>query len=197
MKLTLKSLCIAAIMVITAGNISAQDLKSVLGSVAKNVIGDKLTTASSIIGTWTYTGPECMFESDQLLAKAGGEVTAKEVEKKLESIYKKAGMNSCKYIFNEDGTYSYTVKGKTVSGTYTFDDNAKTIAMKSKLGLKSTAYVTVTGNSMSLVFNADKLMSVIKAATGAISNLGSTTSAIDGIAKSYDGLKLGFELKKQ
>ena len=50
----------------------AQDLKSVLTGVAKAVIGNKATTAHSIVGTWTYQAPECQFESDQLLAKAGG-----------------------------------------------------------------------------------------------------------------------------
>ena len=48
----------------------AQDLKSVLTGVAKAVIGNKATTAHSIVGTWTYQAPECQFESDQLLAKA-------------------------------------------------------------------------------------------------------------------------------
>lgn len=55
----------------------AQDLKSVLTGVAKAVIGNKATTAHSIVGTWTYQAPECQFESDQLLAKAGGEIAAK------------------------------------------------------------------------------------------------------------------------
>mgnify|MGYP007102605473 CR=1 FL=1 len=32
----------------------AQDLKSVLTGVAKAVIGNKATTAHSIVGTWTY-----------------------------------------------------------------------------------------------------------------------------------------------
>ena len=41
--------------------------------MAKAAIGNKATTAHSIVGTWSYQAPECQFESDQLLAKAGGE----------------------------------------------------------------------------------------------------------------------------
>lgn len=82
-------------------------------------------------------------------------------------------MTSIKYIFKEDGTYSYTLKRRTVSGTYVFDEEAKTIIMKSKLGIQTVAYVTVTGNSMSLVFNADKLMSILKVITGAASKVNS------------------------
>ena len=142
-------------------HVEAQDLKSILTGVAKAVIGDKATTARSIVGTWSYQAPECQFASDKLLAKAGGEV-----------------------------------KKRTVSGTYVFDDEAKTITMKSKLGIQTVAYVTVTGNSMSLVFNADKLMSILKVITGAASKVNSTAATLNSVAEAYDGLMLGFELKK-
>lgn len=192
----LRCLCMAAVMTAAAGNAGAQDLKSVLSGVVKNVVGDKTTTASSIIGTWTYVGPECQFESDNLLAKAGGEVAAKEVEEKIQKVYEKVGMDGCQYTFSEDGSYSCTIKGKTSSGTYTFDSDAKTVTMKSKLGIKTVAYVTVTGDDMSLVFKADKLMSVLKTITSAAASVNSTASTISSIADSYDGLRLGFELKK-
>ena len=193
---TLRCLCMALTMTVAAGNAGAQDLKSVLSGVVKNVVGDKTTTESSIIGTWTYAGPECQFESDNLLAKAGGEVAAKDVEEKIQAVYEKVGMDGCQYTFGEDGSYSCTVKGKTSSGTYPFDSDAKTVTMKSKLGIKTMAYVTVTGDSMSLVFKADKLMSVLKTVTSAVSGVNSTASAINSITDSYDGLRLGFELKK-
>ncbi len=174
----------------------AQDLKSILTGVAKAVVGDKATTSSSIIGTWKYVGPQCQFESENLLAKAGGEVAAKEVEEKMQTVYDRIGMSGCEYTFNEDGTYSYTLKKRTMSGTYTFNDKEKTITMKGKLGVKTVAHVTVTGNDMSLVFNADKLMSVLKTITGTVSKVNSTAATINSVAGSYDGLMLGFDLKK-
>lgn len=88
------------------------------------------------------------------------------------------------------------LKKRTVSGTYVFDDEAKTITMKNKLGIQTVAYVTVTGNSMSLVFNADKLMSILKVITGAASKVNSTAATLNSVAEAYDGLMLGFELKK-
>lgn len=180
----------------TTGNGMAQDLKSILGNVVKNVIGDQTTTSFSIIGTWTYVGPECQFESDNLLAKAGGEATAQKVEDQLLPIYKKVGMEGLQYTFKKDGSYSCAFKGKSTNGTYTFDREAKTITMKSKLGIKTVAYVTVAGKNMSLVFKEDKLMSILKAVTGAASKVNTTASAINNIATSYDGLRLGFEMKK-
>ena len=195
-RILLKSIWILLVMCGVSANAGAQDLKSILSGVAKAVVGNKATTASSIIGTWTYSGPECQFESENLLAKAGGEVAAKEVEEKMTAVYNKVGMDNIRYTFNEDGTYSYQMKKRTVTGTYVFDDAAKTITMTGKLGLKTVAYVTVTGNDMSMVFKADKLMSILKPITGAASKVNSTAATINSVAGAYDGLMLGFELKK-
>ena len=195
-KTLLKSIWILLVMCGVSANAGAQDLKSILSGVAKAVVGNKATTASSIIGTWTYSGPECQFESENLLAKAGGEMAAKEVEEKMIAVYNKVGMNDIRYTFNEDGTYSYQMKKRTVTGSYVFDDAAKTITMTGKLGLKTVAYVTVTGNDMSMVFKADKLMSILKTITGAASKVNSTAATINSVAEAYDGLMLGFELKK-
>lgn len=195
-KTLLKSIWILLVMCGVSANAGAQDLKSILSRVAKAVVGNKATTASSIIGTWTYSGPECQFESENLLAKAGGEMAAKEVEEKMIAVYNKVGMNNIRYTFNEDGTYSYQMKKRTVTGSYVFDDAAKTITMTGKLGLKTVAYVTVTGNDMSMVFKADKLMSILKTITGAASKVNSTAATINSVAEAYDGLMLGFELKK-
>ena len=193
-KTLLKSIWILLVMCGVSANAGAQDLKSILSGVAKAVVGNKATTASSIIGTWTYSGPECQFESENLLAKAGGEMAAKEVEEKMIAVYNKVGMNNIRYTFNEDGTYSYQMKKRTVTGSYVFDDAAKTITMTGKLGLKTVAYVTVTGNDMSMVFKADKLMSILKTITGAASKVNSTAATINSVAEAYDGLML--ELKK-
>ena len=195
-KTLLKSIWILLVMCGVSANAGAQDLKSILSGVAKAVVGNKATTASSIIGTWTYSGPECQFESENLLAKAGGEMAAKEVEEKMIAVYNKVGMNNIRYTFNEDGTYSYQMKKRTVTGSYVFDDAAKTITMTGKLGLKTVAYVTVTGNDMSMVFKADKFMSILKTITGAASKVNSTAATINSVAEAYDGLMLGFELKK-
>ena len=195
-RILLKSIWILLVMCGVSANAGAQDLKSILSGVAKAVVGNKATTASSIIGTWTYSGPECQFESENLLAKAGGEVAGKEVGEKMTAVYNKVGMDNIRYTFNEDGTYSYQMKKRTVTGTYVFDDATKTITMTGKLGLKTVAYVTVTGNDMSMVFKADKLMSILKTITGAASKVNSTAATINSVAGAYDGLMLGFELKK-
>ncbi len=191
----LKSLMLC-LMLVCVASADAQDLKSILSGVAKTVVGDKATTEVSIIGTWNYVAPDCQFESDNFLTKAGGEVGAAKVEEELKSIYAKVGADKCQYTFNEDGTYTSTFGKRTITGTYTFDSEAKTIEMKGKLGIKTTAHVAVMGNSMSLVFNADKLMGILKTVTGAASKINSTASTLNGVINQFDGMRLGFELKK-
>ena len=70
------------------------------------------------------------------------------------------------------------------------------LCLRCKIADCLVAYVTVTGESMSFVFKADKLMSVLKTVASTASRVNSTASTINSIADSYDGLRLGFELKK-
>ena len=68
----------------TAGTDAGSILGSVLGSEAggdilNSLLGGLLTktlTEESLYGTWVYQSPEVRFESENLLAKAGGEVVA-------------------------------------------------------------------------------------------------------------------------
>lgn len=187
-----------ALLCTLAVQANAQDLKSILSGVVKNVVGDKATTATSILGTWVYAGPDCQLKGDNLLTNIGGDAAGEEMGKKLEPIFKKTGLNTIQYTFNEDNTCSYVIKGKTINGTYEFDAEAKTVTIKGgKLGLKTTATIVTLGDNMSFVFDADKLLSVVKTITGAASSLSSSASTLNKLTEQFDGLMLGFELKKK
>ena len=175
---------------------NAQDWKSLLSGVVKSVVGDKLTTESSITGTWVFVAPSCRFESDNLLAKAGGEAASAKIEQKLEPVYNKIGLDSCMLVFNADSTYTLQLKRATSNGTYSFDAESKTLTLKTKVGVSVKAHVEVLGSTMSLQFNADKLMSALQALTNLVSKINSTASAVNSLADNYDGLMLGFELEK-
>jgi hypothetical protein len=193
-----KMMMVAMLLVASSMNANAQNLKSILSGVVKTVVGDKTTTASSIIGTWKYSQPECAFESDNLLTQAGGEAAATKVEKKLATVYKTLKLTSITYTFNEDNTYSYSISGKSFSGTYTFDSTNKTVTMTSTtLGTSLTAYVTTTGSTMTLTFDADKLLTVMQSISSLAASANSTASLINTLASSYDGMRLGFELTKK
>lgn len=192
-----KLVCIIALLCAVLVKADAQDLKSILSGIAQQVVGDKATTATSILGVWAYVKPDCQFKGDNLLTNAGGEVAAAKVEEKLEGVMNKVGINNIQFTFNDNGAFTYTIKKKKASGTYVFDAEAKTVTLKlGKLGVSVTAHVVTLGNNMSFVFNADKLMSVLKTITGAASKVNSTAATINTLASNFDGLMLGFEMKK-
>ena len=193
-----KLICIMALLCAVAVQADAQSLKDILSGAVKQVVGDKATTETSLIGTWTYVGPDCQLKGDDLLKNIGGDAAGVEVEKKMEPIYEKTGLNTIQYTFNEDKTCLYTIKGKKVEGTYVFDPEAKTITIQAgRLKVKTVAHVVTLGSNMSFVFDANKIFSVVKTITGATSSLNASASAINKLLEEFDGMMVGFELKKQ
>ena len=191
-------------LILSAGmNVSAQDWKSVLGGVVNKVeeTVSKVNESVSMVGTWKYTAPDCKFESDDLLTKAGGELAAKKVEEQMSYYLSKLGFNeNTVYVFNADSTYTSTVAGRSINGTYSYNKDTKEVTLKTKIGLKLTAQVSTSvlnGGSMSLLFNADKLMSLAQTVTGAVAGKSATVGTLNTVLSQYDGLLLGFEMKKQ
>ena len=176
----------------------AQSLKDILSGVAKAVVGDNATTQTSLVGTWNYVAADCQLKGDNILTNLGGEVATAEVEKKMSAIYTKAGLNTLTFTFQSDNTCSYSVNGRVIKGTYEFDSEAKTVTIKGSLfGAKIKANVVILGNNMSFMFDADKILSVVKTITGAASKLNSSASTIDSLISQFNGLMVGFEMQKQ
>ena len=193
-----KFICMIALLCAVSVQADAQSWKDILSGAVKQVVGDKATTETSLIGTWVYVGPDCQLKGDDLLKNIGGDAAGVEIEKKMVPIYEKAGLNTIQYTFNEDKTCSYTIKGKKVEGTYEFDAEAKTVTIVAgKLKVKTTAHIVTLGSNMSFVFDADKILSVVKTITGVTSGLNKSASAVNKLLEQFDGMMVGFELKKQ
>ena len=192
-----KIVCIMALLCAFTVQANAQKWKDILSGVVQTVVGDKATTETSLIGTWSYVGPDCQLKGDDILKNIGGVAAGEEVEKKMEALYVKTGLNTIQYTFNEDNTCSYTIKGKKVDGTYEFDPEAKTVTIKTgRFGVKTVANVVTLGSNMSFVFEASKVLSVVKTITGGASAVNTSASAINQLIEQFDGMMIGFELKK-
>lgn len=177
----------------------SQDFKSIINGIT-NVVTSKSATAENIIGTWTYSKPAVDFDSDNLLAKAGGEIASSKVESKLSGIFEKVGMTAGKgtFVFDNDGNYIATI-GKAVSrGTYTFDSSEQTITMVSQLGIQSTAKVVMSSNTLKLLFKANKVLSFVKTVGSTMSRVSSNSSLaiINSLVGQYSGMEVGLELTK-
>lgn len=169
---------------------------SIISGLLNNVIGSGTFSKADLCAhTWKYSKPGCAFTSENLLAKAGGEIAANKVEEKLSTYYNKFGFNSSntQFTFTTDGNFSAQIDGKPWQGTYTFDEKTHAIHLKGLL-LSASGYATKTTNGISLLFDQKKLLNLIKMLSTFKGS--STLSAVGSIANSYDGMRVGFEMTK-
>lgn len=177
-------------------NSSSSAGSSIINGILNNVIGSGTFSKQDLCAhTWKYSKPGCAFTSENLLAKAGGEIAANKVEEKLSEYYSKFGFSGSNtyFTFNTDGTFTSKIDGKSWQGNYTFDEKTHAIQMKGLL-LSMSGYATKTTNGISLLFDQKKLLNLIKT-MGALKG-SSTLSAIGTIANNYDGMRVGFEMSK-
>jgi len=155
------------------------------------------TNANTIVGTWVYSKPAVQFESENLLAKAGGSVASNAVVNKLEPYYKKLGITSGKFsfTFNSDNTCSYVLNGKSYTGTYSYNSSSNTITIQGSLISFPSAYVSVSGSQMALTFDSTKLLNVAQGVASGSGN--STLSTLSTLSSAYNGMKTGFLFNRQ
>ncbi|NDV82889.1 DUF4923 family protein [Bacteroides sp. 51] len=193
--------CVCGLL-FTVNNANAQSWKDIFNSenISKAVDTVKEVTGTAVVknitGTWSYSGSAVQFESDNLLNKAGGAVAASTVESKLDTQLSKVGIKAgaTSFTFNEDGSFSSVIGKRTIKGTYTYDSSASTLNLKFSGLVGMNAAVTGSSNNMSLLFDADKLLQLVTFLGNKVNN--TTIKSITALAESYDGMKLGMEMKK-
>ncbi len=172
------------------------------GNFLENLLGGLLGKSAelsqdALIGTWQYNAPDCVFETENFLMKAGGEVAAAKIETQLSTHLAKIGIKkgSCSFTFNKDNTYSAVIGGRTITGNYALDAEKKVLTMTYLAGLgQMTPQVALTGNKMSLLFESDKLLKIVSGITALSSN--SAMKSLSSVAGAYDGMYIGMQLQK-
>lgn len=171
---------------------------SIINGILNNVIGSATFSQADLCAhTWKYCKPGCAFTSENLLAKAGGEIAASKIEEDLSKYYSKFGFSKSNtyFTFKTDGTFAAKIDGKSWNGTYTFDEKTHAIQLKGLL-LSASGFATRTTNGISLLFEQKKLLTLIKTLSK-LNLTGSTTmSAVSSIVDNYDGVRIGFEMTK-
>lgn len=171
---------------------------SIINGILNNVIGSATFSQADLCAhTWKYSKPGCAFTSENLLAKAGGEIAASKVEEDLSKYYSKFGFSNSNtyFTFKTDGTFAAKIDGKSWNGTYTFDEKTHAIQLKGLL-LSASGFATRTANGISLLFEQKKLLTLVKTLSK-LNLTGSTTmSAVSSIVDNYDGVRIGFEMTK-
>ena len=171
---------------------------SIINGILNKVIGSATFSQADLCAhTWKYSKPGCAFTSENLLAKAGGEIAASKIEEDLSKYYSKFGFSKSNtyFTFKTDGTFAAKIDGKSWNGTYTFDEKTHAIQLKGLL-LSASGFATRTTNGISLLFEQKKLLTLVKTLSK-LNLTGSTTmSAVSSIVDNYDGVRIGFEMTK-
>ena len=160
-----------------------------------SVIGLDKVKAQDLTATWKYSGPGCAFTSENLLAKAGGEVAAVQIEEKIKPYFQQVGLSASNTFitFNEDGTFSSKIAGTPFSGNYTFDEATQKITMKGLL-LSINCYAKKETNGISILFEAKKLLTILQ--TMSAMSGSKDLQTLGDLSKNYDGVRIGFDMKR-
>ena len=166
-----------------------------LANAFSSVIGLDKVSQKGLVGTWHYDGPGCAFTSKNLLAKAGGEAAATKIEQELTPYFQKTGLSDQNtYItFNEDGSFSATIAGKALRGTWTLDEETAKVNMKTLL-FSFSCYAKREYHGIALLFESKKLLNVLQVLAAMSGN--DTVQKVGEQSKHYDGIRLGFDMKK-
>ena len=208
MKKNMMKMMAAVLMLLAAPSVNAQDLGSILNGVlgggqTEDIVSgitsifssDKQANANNIIGTWSYSEPAIVFTSDNLLTKVAAKVAANKLENKLQSYLTQYGVKPGALVltFNEDGTCTETLNGKTMKGKWEVKNSKLILTLG---GIKALQITTqIDGKDMQFVTDATKLLKLFKSvgAKSTNKNIQTVTSLMKGI----DGMQAGVSLRKQ
>ena len=192
-------LALASLVMVSCGNMgqvmSAMTNGTGIANAIKSVIGLDKVKAQQLIGDWKYKGPGCAFTSENLLAKARGEMAAVQIEEKVQPYYQQVGLSAENTFisFKEDGTFSSKIAGTPFNGQYTFDEATQKITLKS-LFFSVNCYAKKEVGGISILFEAKKLLTLLQTVSAFSGNKDLQT--ISDLSKKYDGVRIGFDMNK-
>lgn len=178
---------------------AGQSGSSVFQHLLSSVLNNAPLTHKDLLGKWTFQGSDCLFESENLLAQAGGTLAATQVESKVDGYLSKVGIvkGSCTFSFAPDGSFTATLGGRQITGTYVFDPKTSRLQLSALMGLFSLQpRVVRSGKGISLLFEADKLLALAKTVASFLGKNDTTMAIASSVMTSYKGMQLGLQLKK-
>ncbi len=178
-----------------SGSSSSSNGSDLISGLTSIFSSNKQASASNLVGTWSYDSPAIVFESDNLLSKAGAAIAAKKIESKLQTTLSKYGITEDKFTitFNADSTFTESIRGKKYSGKWEVKDKKLVLSYALK---KMEITTQKEGNKLMFVTDATKLLSLMQT-LGAKTATNSSLSTITSLAKNIKGMKVGLALKKK
>ena len=197
-----------AVLVVTTGR--AQTVKEVrdsvkaatkagsikkMASTVKGAFDAKSAEAEQLVDTWVYVEPAVLSTSNRMLRKMAGNAVAGKVEKMIRDNYERANLNSQNtfYTFNSNGTFSRSLAGKSVTGTWMTSGEQVMLAVKNVQISAMTSHLEK--DTLILVADLSKTLGEIQELGGYSDT--KTNKTLFKLAKNIKGLKIGFMLARR
>ncbi|MDE5628286.1 MAG: DUF4923 family protein [Muribaculaceae bacterium] len=178
---------------------SSSGILGAIGSFVNNTIANNNFTVDDLTGTWNYQSPAVSFQSDNALKKIGGAGAATALESKIEPYYTRLGFNKTTLTVDADHNFVLKMGVLTLKGTVEKDSDDMLVFSFSAFGKislgKMKANATKAGSTLNLTFEATKMIEILSKVASVLNN--STLSTLTSLLESYDGVYIGFKLKKQ
>ncbi len=169
-----------------------------IGSFINNTIANNNFTIDDLVGSWNYTSPAVSFKTDNAFQNIGGAAAATAIEDQLEPHYRRLGFNRTSLEVDADHNFTLKLGLVQLKGKVEKDENDQLIFNFSAFGRvslgKVTANATKAGKTLNLTFDATRLINILNKVAGAVNN--TALSTLSSLLNSYDGLYIGFKLKK-
>lgn len=175
---------------------SSSTTGSILSALTTVFSSSKVATKDKIVGTWVYTEPAVVFESDNVLSSLGGKLASSTIEKKLKTQLEKYGFKKgkVKMTFDKDGNFTQTMLGKTLTGTYTLEDKNVVLKYSGKVS-QIVGTTQLSDNDLLIVMDASKLLKYVNVLGKVAGN--STLKTASSLLSNMDGMECGLKLEKE
>lgn len=168
---------------------------SLLSGITSLFSSQKQASTQNIVGTWVYSEPAIVLQSDNVLTSAAAKIAANKAESVLQNKLASVGIKSGSptMTFNADGTFSTTFKGKTYKGKWTVKDSKLQLTA---LGVKAVSVTTqLDGKEMKFVANSTKLLNLIKVIGAKSGN--TKLQTVVSLMKNVNGMEAGVTMVKK
>lgn len=181
--------------VVNRATSSSADDGNLISSLTSVFSSNKQASKKSIVGTWEYSEPAIVFQSDNILTQAGSKLVANKLETKIQDQLDKYGIKegALKFTFKEDGSFTQTLGSRTSSGTWAVKNKKLNLTY---LGVRTFSITTqLESNKLMFVTDATKLLQLVKTVGSNSGNANLQT--ISSLMNSVKGMEAGLTLVKK
>lgn len=156
----------------------------------------KVAKEKQLVGTWKYSGPAVLFETENMLQGIGGKLAAKKMEERIQHIMDKYGLQKehMTVQFDNDGQFTQFYKKMKFSGTYKVEDKNVVLKYQGKYD-PLMGRTQIDGKSLVIVMDVDKLNDYLVNITS--SSKDSRVQALSRLLSGIKGVSVGMRFSKE